>query len=245
MGRREGREEGKPATVRPVAWREWVRSVEVEPSVYAADFTRLGAQLEALLDAGARLFHVDMGDGRFIDEITIGPVVVRSIAPLVHARGGLLDCHLMVAEPERQLAKVKEAGGDSVTFHVEAVADPGRAAARARELGLGVGLALNPDTPVERALGFADEVDVVLCMSVRPGLSGQAFMAEALPRIAELRRRLPERVLIQVDGGISPATARAAREAGATLIVAGSAIFWQDDPAAAYRALAGAVGAVP
>ncbi len=224
-------------------WQEWVgeRAV-VEPSIYAADLSRLGAQVEALLDAGARVFHVDIGDGRFIEEITIGPIVVRSVAPLVHGRGGLLDCHLMVAEPERQLAKVKEAGGDSVTFHVEAVEDATAAAARARDLGLGVGLALSPGTPVEAVLAAAEGVDLVLCMSVHPGLSGQAFMPEALPRIAELRRRLPERVLVQVDGGISLANARAVREAGAQLLVAGSAIFWGGDPGAGYLALVAEVG---
>ncbi len=225
-----------------MAWREWARGVEIEPSVYAADFTRLGAQLEALLAAGARLFHVDVGDGRFIDEITIGPIVVRSLAPPIHARGGVLDCHLMVAEPERQLAKVKEAGGDSVTFHLEAVADVEQATARARELGLGVGLAFNPETPVEAVVSAAGGVDLVLCMSVQPGLSGRPFMPDALSRIAELRRRLPDHVLVQVDGGISSDNVRAVRDAGAQLIVAGSAVFWHPDPAAAYRALAAEVG---
>ena len=219
-------------------WQEWVGDeTVVEPSIYAADFTQLGEQVEALMDAGARVFHVDIGDGRFIEEITIGPIVVRSLAPLVHGRGGVLDCHLMVAEPGRQLAKVREAGGDSVTFHVEAVEDVRATVARARALGLGVGLALNPNTPVEAALAAAEAVDLVLCMSIHPGLSGQAFMPEALPRVAQLRRLLPQEVLVQVDGGISLANARAVREAGARLLVAGSAVFWQDDPVASYRAL--------
>ncbi|MER3408665.1 MAG: ribulose-phosphate 3-epimerase [Thermoleophilia bacterium] len=219
-------------------WQEWVGDkTVVEPSIYAADLSRLGDQVEALLDAGARIFHVDIGDGRFIEEITIGPIVVRSLAPLVHGRGGVLDCHLMVAEPGRQLAKVKEAGGDSVTFHVEAVEDVQVTVASARALGLGVGLALNPSTPVEAALAAADAVDLVLCMSVHPGLSGQAFMPEALPRVAQLRRLLPQEVLVQVDGGISLENARAVREAGARLLVAGSAVFWQEDPVASYQAL--------
>ena len=219
-------------------WQEWVGDkTVVEPSIYAADLSRLGDQVEALLDAGARIFHVDIGDGRFIEEITIGPIVVRSLAPLVHGRGGVLDCHLMVAEPGRQLAKVKEAGGDSVTFHVEAVEDVQVTVASARALGLGVGLALNPSTPVVAALAAADAVDLVLCMSVHPGLSGQAFMPEALPRVAQLRRLLPQEVLVQVDGGISLENARAVREAGARLLVAGSAVFWQEDPVASYQAL--------
>ncbi len=225
-----------------MSWADWVRGPEVEPSIYAADFARLGAQLEALLDAGVRIFHFDMGDGRFIAEITIGPVVLRSISGLVHERGGKLDCHLMVAEPERQFEKVKAAGGDSVTFHVEAVDDPARAIALARELGLGAGVSFNPETEVGVAARAAEGADLALCMSIHPGLSGEKFMPEALGRIAELRRLLPESVLVQVDGGIHD-NVREVREAGADLLIAGSAIFWQDDPAAAYRELAAAVEA--
>ncbi len=226
-----------------MTWADWVRGVEVEPSIYAADFARLGTQLEALLDAGARIFHFDVGDGHFISEITIGPVVLRSISGLVHERGGKLDCHLMVAEPERQFESVKEAGGDSVTFHAEVAADPAALVARARELGLGAGVAFNPETPVARAAAAAEGADLALCMSIHPGLSGQKFMPEAYDRIAELRRVLPDSVLVQVDGGVRADNARAVREAGADLLVAGSAVFWQDDPAAAYRSIAAEVAA--
>jgi ribulose-phosphate 3-epimerase len=217
-----------------VTWAKWAKQSVVEPSIYAADFARLGEQLESLLDAGARVFHFDIGDGHFIGEITIGPIVLRSIAGLVHERGGVLDCHLMVAEPERHFESVQAAGGDSVTFHVEAVDDPATAAACARELGLGVGIAFNPETDVERAATGAAAVDVALCMSIHPGLSGQAFMPEALVRIEKLRSLVSDTVLVQVDGGISGENAAAVREAGADLLVAGSAVFWQDDPAAAY-----------
>jgi ribulose-phosphate 3-epimerase len=220
-----------------VTWADWVRGVEVEPSIYAADFARLGAQLEALLDAGVRIFHFDVGDGHFIREITIGPVVLRSISRLVHGRGGKLDCHLMIEEPERQFESVKEAGGDSVTFHVEAAADPGRTLARARALGLGAGVAFNPETAVATAAAAAEGADVALCMSIHPGLSGQQFMPEAFDRISELRRSLPDGVLVQVDGGVHAGNIRAVRDAGADLVVAGSAVFWQDDSAAAYRSL--------
>jgi ribulose-phosphate 3-epimerase len=201
-----------------VSWADWVRGPEVEPSIYAADFARLGAQLEALLDAGARIFHFDVGDGRFIGEITIGPVVLKSISGLVHERGGRLDCHLMVAEPEGQFERVQAAGGDSVTFHVEAVDDPARTVARARELGLGAGVAFNPETEVAVAVQAAASADLALCMSIHPGLSGQEFMPEALGRIAELRRLLPESVLVQVDGGIHAANVGAVREVGADLL---------------------------
>lgn len=215
--------------------------VEIEPSIYASDFSRLGAQLEALHAAGATVFHFDAGDGRFIPEITIGPVVAASISPLLRGWGALLDCHLMVSEPEKHFEAIAKAGGDSVTFHVEACDDPPRAIAAARALGLGVGVALNPETPVERAVAAAVGVELVLCMSIHPGYSGQAFMPDALERIGALREALPREVSVQVDGGINRETARAARDAGADLLVAGSAVFWNDDVGAAYRELVEAV----
>jgi len=222
-------------------WSDWARAVEVEPSIYAADFSRLGEQLGALVEAGARVFHFDAGDGRFIPEITIGPVVLRSISPLVHGWGGVLDCHLMVEQPERHFESVAEAGGDSVTFHVEACSDPAGAIAKARSLGLGVGIAFSPDTPVVEAAAVAEGADVVLCMSIHPGYSGQAFMPEAAPRIEELRALVPENTRVQVDGGINADTVGAAKDAGADLLVAGSAVFWHDDPAVAYSALVDSV----
>lgn len=214
-----------------------MNAVEIEPSIYASDFSRLGAQLEALHEAGATVFHFDVGDGHFIPEITVGPVVAASISPLLRGWGARLDCHLMVSEPERHFEGIAKAGGDSVTFHVEACDDPPRAIAHARELGLGVGVALNPETAVESAIDASEGADLVLCMSIHPGYSGQAFMPDALERIARLRAGLPDEVRVQVDGGINSDTARAARDAGADLLVAGSAIFWRDDVGAAYREL--------
>lgn len=220
-------------------WDKLVREVEVEvePSLYAADFSRLGEQVEALVGAGARVFHFDAGDGHFIPEITIGPIVLASLAPLVRGWGGALDCHLMVAEPERHFEAIAKAGGASVTFHVEACDEPARAIAKARALGLGVGVAFNPETSVEDAAAAADGADLVLCMSIHPGYSGQELMPESLGRIARLRELLGENVRVQVDGGINATTISAAREAGADLLVAGSAIFWRDNPAAAYEEL--------
>jgi ribulose-phosphate 3-epimerase len=220
-----------------MSWRDWADAVEIEPSIYASDFARLGVQLEALHGAGAKVFHFDAGDGHFIPEITIGPVVAASISPLTRGWGARLDCHLMVREPEKHFEAVAKAGGDSVTFHVEACGDPRGAIVLARSLGLGAGIALNPETPVDDAVAAAEGADLVLCMSIHPGYSGQAFMPEALERIAVLRERLPAEVRLQVDGGINHETARAVREAGADLLVAGSAIFWNDDPAAAYLRL--------
>jgi ribulose-phosphate 3-epimerase len=226
-----------------VSWSDWAGTVEIEPSLYASDFSQLGSQLEALSGAGARVFHFDVGDGQFIPEITIGPIVLASISPLVRGWGARLDCHLMIAEPERHFEAIAKAGGDSVTFHVEVVDDAARASAAARALGLGVGIAFNPETAVEEAVAAAEGVDLVLCMSIHPGYSGQAFMQDALGRLAALRERLPASTRIQVDGGINGDTARAAREAGADLLVVGSAIFWKDDPAASYRELVEVVGA--
>ena len=229
---------GLSTSVNDMRWAEWAGAVEIEPSIYASDFSRLGAQLEALSAAGANVFHFDVGDGHFIPEITVGPVVLASISPLVRGWGGRLDCHLMVSEPERHFEAIARAGGDGVTFHVEACDDPGRAIAHARSLDLGVGIALNPETAVEDAVAAADGVDLVLCMSIHPGYSGQAFMPDALDRIAQLRSLLPAPTRIQVDGGVNRKTIVAARDAGADLLVAGSAVFWSDDPAASYRELA-------
>jgi len=159
----------------------------------------------------------------------------------VHDRGGKIDCHLMVAEPEKHFESIREAGGDSVTFHAEVAPEPARTIARARKLGLGVGVAFNPETSVAHAAAAAESADLALCMSIHPGLSGQSFMPDAFGRIAELRGSVPGTCLVQVDGGVHADNARAVREAGADLLVAGSAIFWQDDPAAAYRGLTAAV----
>jgi ribulose-phosphate 3-epimerase len=219
-----------------VGWAEWIRGeAEVEPSLYAADFARLGDQVRELLAAGARIFHFDVGDGHFIPPVTIGPVVLRSIAPLVHDAGGVFDCHLMVTDPAHHFPEIASSGGDSVTFHVEATDDPGGVAAAARAHGLGVGVVFNPGTSPEDAAAFAEaaEAELVLCMSIQPGYSGQVFMPQALGRIA----RLAELVScpIQVDGGVGESNARDVRDAGARLLVSGSAIFADPDPAAAYR----------
>jgi len=221
-----------------MSWAEWADAVEIEPSIYASDFSRLGEQIEALRRAGARVFHFDVGDGHFIPEITVGPVVLASISPLVRGLQARLDCHLMVAEPEGQFEAVAKTGGDSVTFHVEACDDPPRAIAAARSLGLAAGVAFNPETSVGDAVAAADGADLVLCMSIHPGYSGQAFMPESLERLRELRAALPGSVRIQVDGGINRDTVLAARDAGADLLVAGSAVFWKDDPGSAFDELA-------
>jgi ribulose-phosphate 3-epimerase len=220
-----------------VGWNA-VRTAEVEPSLYAADMARLGAEVEQMLDAGVRVFHFDVGDGHFVEPITIGPIVLQAIAPIVHERGAMLDCHLMVDNPDRHIPQIARAGGDSVTFHVEVADDPRALIRLARDHDLGVGLALSPGTPISAALRAAEGVDLVLCMSIQPGYSGQEFMPDSLPRIRELRDGLPGEVHVQVDGGVGAENALAIRRAGANLLVAGSAIFAAEDPAAAYRRLA-------
>ena len=224
-----------------MGWRAWIRDEsEIEPSLYAADFTRLGEQIEQLLGAGCRIFHFDVGDGHFIPPVTIGPVVLRSIAPLIHGAGGVIDCHLMVADPAHHFPEFAESGADSVTFHVEATDDPRGVADAARALGLGVGVAFNPETEPVDAAAFAREAgaELILCMSIVPGYSGQPFMPAAYGRIEELAALVE--IPIQVDGGVGETNVTAVRAAGATLLVAGNAVFADSDPAAAYRRIAAA-----
>jgi ribulose-phosphate 3-epimerase len=207
-----------------MAWTDWIRTTEIEPSLYAADFSRLGEQVDVLLDAGCRVFHFDVGDGHFVEPITIGPVVLKAIAPRVHAAAGVLDCHLMVDNPLRHFSQIAAAGGDSVTFHYEVVDDVPATIAAAREHGLAAGVAFNPESEPEDVARIAGDADIVLCMSIHPGYSGQQFMPDAVDRIARLRAALPADIPIQVDGGIDDDT-----------------ISGADDPAAAYRRLADAV----
>ncbi len=220
-----------------MAWDDWIRTVEIEPSLYAADFANLGEQIDVLLRTGARIFHFDIGDGHFVEPITIGPIVLQAIAPRVQEMGGVLDCHLMVDNPTRHFPQIARAGGDSVTFHYEAVDDVPATIAVAREHGLQVGVAFKPDTDPEDVARVAGDADIILCMSIQPGYSGQEFMDGALERIAQTRALFPETVAIQVDGGIDNDNARSAYDAGATLIVAGSAIFAREDLQRSYRRL--------
>jgi ribulose-phosphate 3-epimerase len=222
-----------------MGWNDWVRTVEVEPSLYAADFSRLGEQIDVLLRAGARVFHFDVGDGHFVEPITIGPIVLQWISPIIHDGGGYIDCHLMTETPEKHFAAIKRAGGDSVTVHYEACPDLDSAVLAARALDLQVGLAFKPETSAAYAAhaAISSRVDMVLCMSIEPGYSGQEFMPEALDRVRIVRSVLPANVHVQVDGGIGPENIKAVRDAGATLFVAGSSIFSREDLPRAYRRL--------
>jgi ribulose-phosphate 3-epimerase len=192
-----------------------------------------------LLRAGVRIFHFDVGDGHFVEPITIGPVVLQSISKAIHDAGAFVDCHLMTEYPERHFRAIAEAGGDSVTVHYEACDDLPAVVRAARTHELQVGLAFKPETSAAYAAhaALSSRVDIVLCMSIEPGYSGQQFMPEAYERIRTVRSLLPPDMHVQVDGGIGPENARAAHEAGAALLVAGSAIFGREDLTRAYRRL--------
>jgi ribulose-phosphate 3-epimerase len=224
-----------------MSWDEWMRGPEIEPSIYAADFANLGRDMATLLDGGAKAFQFDVGDGHFVEPITIGPIILQAISPIFREKGGILDVHLMVDNPEHHFEMFRRAGADHVTFHHEVVADPAPLVAHARELGMTVGMAFNPETAVEDVAASAGDVDLVLCMGVHPGYSGQAYIPETTERVRRLRELLPAKIHIQVDGGIGMENVRQLREAGADLFVAGSSVFAHDDMVAAYRELTEAV----
>ena len=223
--------------------RELIRTKQVEPSILSADYARLGEQLDIVLEAGARAIHVDVMDGHFVPPITIGPVIVEAIREQVHAADGMLDCHLMVERPERQIEQFATAGADSITIQAEATPNVHFALKQIREAGCLAGLAINPGTPVEAVAEVVDLLDLVLCMTVNPGWGGQAFIETSPDKVRRLRDVVGPELPIQVDGGIGALTAATVSDAGATLFVAGSAIFAVPDPAQAYRAIGEAAGA--
>ena len=220
-----------------------LKDVRVVPSLLASDFARLGEQVEVVMDAGARVIHVDVMDGHFVPPISIGALIVDALDDLVHGRGGALDVHLMVERPERRIEDFASAGADSIIVHWEATPHVHYALQAVRNAGLHVGLALNPATPADVVAGVTDELDHVLCMTVNPGWGGQDYIPSSTAKVSRLRELLGPDVPIEVDGGIGAETARITREAGATLFVAGSSIFGADDPAAAYSDIAAAAGA--
>jgi ribulose-phosphate 3-epimerase len=224
-----------------VAWPDWIRTIEVEPSLYGADFAHLGHQIEQLLRAECRVFHFDIGDGHFIEPVTIGPVVLQSISPLIHRSEGVLDVHLMVENPAKYFEPVAAAGGDSVTFHYEAVDDVAATIHAARERGLGVGVAFNPESEPEEVAAASGDADLVLCMAIHPGYSGQEFREATYDRVRRLRRALGKGIHIQVDGGVGAGNIKRIHDCGATLFVAATAVFGQEDLAGAYRSLARAL----
>ena len=214
----------------------------VAPSILAADFDRLGEQVQEVLDAGARVIHVDVMDGHFVPPITMGPLVVDALRERVGAAAATIEVHLMIERPERQIAEFVRAGAGGITVHAEATPHLDYALSQIRDAGLRAGLAVCPSTPLEVYREVAEKVDVALCMTVNPGWGGQVFIDSSTERLRRLVALLRAGTAIEVDGGIEADTGARCETAGANVFVAGTAIFAAPDPAAAYVALAEAVG---
>ena len=212
----------------------------VAPSILAADFARLSEQVGAVLDAGATVIHVDVMDGHFVPPISMGALVVDALAEQIHEAGALVDVHLMVERPERQIDDFAKAGADNITIHFEATPHVHYALQAVRAAGCTAGLALCPATPVAAASELLGDIDLLLCMTVNPGWGGQEFLESSLGKLERLRALLGPGVAIEVDGGIDATTAGPCAAAGATAFVAGSAVFGAADPGNAYREIAAA-----
>jgi ribulose-phosphate 3-epimerase len=212
-------------------------TVKIAPSILSADFGKLAQEVAAVERGGADWIHVDVMDGRFVPNITIGPVVVRAVRKATRLP---IDVHLMIVEPERYVADFAEAGADIISVHVEPSYHLSRTLQLIRSLGKKAGVVLNPHTPPDAVAYVLELSDLVLVMSVNPGFGGQAFMPEVLPKLRAIRKMIDARgldVTLEVDGGVAPGTARRVVEAGARVLVAGSAVYGQTDYAAAIAAL--------
>lgn len=203
--------------------------IKIAPSILSADFSRLGDQVSQAIAAGAEYIHVDVMDGHFVPNLTVGPLVVRSLKPLTRQGGVVLDVHLMIEKPERLLPEFAAAGADILTVHVETCPHLHRTVQMIRELGARPGVTLNPATPLHSLDEILPFVDQVLVMSVNPGFGGQEFIPSMLEKIRQLRQTLDNLGLasieLEVDGGIHPANAAQLARAGATVLVSGSGIF--------------------
>jgi ribulose-phosphate 3-epimerase len=204
--------------------------VHLLPSILSADFSRLGEQVALVMDAGVRMIHIDIMDGHFVPNLTIGPAVLRSLAPMVHGRGGLFSVHLMIERPEEFMGDFVRAGADAVSVHVETCPHLYHAVTAIKDLGAGAGVAMNPGTPVSAVREVEELVDFFLIMTVNPGFGGQQMIEPALDKVAQLRRSVPEHVAIEVDGGVHDGNIRRVVDLGANWVVAGSAVFGATHP---------------
>jgi ribulose-phosphate 3-epimerase len=215
------------------------REVHLLPSILSADFSRLGEQVREVMDAGASIIHVDVMDGHFVPNITIGPLVVAALASDVHSRGGYFSVHLMIEHPQEFAEAFVKAGADAVTVHAEACTHAYHVLQAIRGLGASPGVALNPGSDVSRIGEVAELVDHVLVMTVDPGFGGQELIGAALEKLPELRRMLPAQVAIEVDGGVHRDNIRQVVEMGGNWVIAGSAVFGATNPGNEVRALLG------
>ena len=219
-----------------------MNTVKIAPSILSADFSRLKEEIQAVESAGADWLHVDVMDGHFVPNITIGPVVVEWVRKVTKIP---MDVHLMITDPDKYSPEFIKAGADWVSIHPETSANPRSTLTKIRELGAKSAVAVNPDVPLTRVEGCLADADMVLIMSVFPGFAGQAFIPEVLPKIAELRQVIDNRnlpVLIEVDGGIKADNIELVFRAGAEIIVSGSGIFKTPDYAATIRDMRQAAG---